>query len=184
MQTHELVSGAQRANLDTFFDLAGTMVDGVGKLAELHARFTRSTLKSALEIGQNAIVNPQDWLAIQSATVAPMAENVQSYSSEFWGIVSSAQTSMLKAAQEGSDTYVRRVQTFVENATKHAPSGSEAAVAALNSAIDAANEFYLTLGKTGQQAVEVAQSTVDVAAAAVSKSARRAIEQEQRAAIR
>ncbi|MGU7782046.1 phasin family protein [Burkholderia sp. PU8-34] len=184
MQTHELVSGAQRANLDVAFDLVGTMVDGVGKLAELNARFVRSALKDALEIGQNTIVKPQDWVAIQGATMAPMAEKVQSYSSEFWGIVSSAQAALLKAAQAGSDTYVRRVQTFVEDATKNAPAGSEAAVAALNSAIDAANMFYQTLGKTGQQAVEVAQSNFDVAAAAVSKSTRRAIEQQQQAAKR
>jgi hypothetical protein len=67
------------------------------------------------------------------------------------------------------------MQTVVEDATKNAPTGSEAAMAALNSAIAAANTLYETLQGAGQQAVEVTRSNLDMAAAA-SKSARRAID--------
>ncbi|WP_321873201.1 phasin family protein [Burkholderia ubonensis] len=184
MQAHELVSSAQRANLDVVFSLVGKMVDEVGKLAELNARFTQSTLEDALEVARSTAEKPQDWIAIQRSIAAPLAEKVQSYSREFFGILSSAQAEVLKAAQAGNASYVRRVQTFVEDATKHAPAGSEAAVAAWNSAIVAANTLYQTLEKTGQQAVEVARSNIDVVAAAASKSAKRAIEQEQQAAKR
>jgi hypothetical protein len=48
-------------------------------------------------------------------------------------------------------------------------------MAALNSAIAAANTLYETLQGAGQQAVEVTRSNLDIAAAA-SKSARRAID--------
>lgn len=47
MNTRELVSSAQRANFDFAFGLAGALLDEVGKLAELNARFTRSALKDA-----------------------------------------------------------------------------------------------------------------------------------------
>lgn len=79
---------------------------------------------------------------------------------------------------------MHRIQAFVDDAAKFAPSGSEATVAAWNSAIVAANTLYQTLGSTGQQAVDVARSNFDVAALAASKQAKRAVDQEQQAAKR
>lgn len=184
MKTQELVSSAQRANLDVVFGLAGTMLDGVGKLAELNAQFARSTLQDAWAVAQNAVEKPQDWTAFQGSIAAPMAEKLQSYTRELLGIVSSSHAEALKVAQAGGDAYVHRIQAFVEDATRNAPSAPEAAVAAWNSAIIAANTLYQTLGNTGQQAVEVARSNFDVAVAAASKSAKRAIEQDQQAAKR
>ncbi|MFP3607549.1 phasin family protein, partial [Paraburkholderia sp. SIMBA_053] len=55
------------------------------------------------------------------------------------------------------------------------PAGSDAAMAALNSAIAAASTLYETLQGASQQAVEVTRSNLDMAAAAA-KSARRAID--------
>ncbi|CAN0625413.1 Phasin (PHA-granule associated protein) [Burkholderia multivorans] len=184
MNTRELVSSAQRANLDVVFGFAGTMIDGVGKLAELNTRFTRSTLKDAFEMARNAAGKPQDWLAIQGSLAAPMAEKIQAYSDELLGIVSSTQAEILRAAQAEGAAYVSRFQTLVEDATKNAPAGSNAAIAALNSAVIAANTLYRTIGKTEEPADEAARGNFDVAAAAASKSAKRAVEQEQQAAKR
>ncbi|RQR59918.1 phasin family protein [Burkholderia sp. Bp9002] len=184
MKTQELVSSAQRANLEVVYGLAGTMLEGVGKLAELNAQYTRSALEDAWVAVQNAIDKPQDWTAFQGSIAAPTAEKLQAYSREFLGIVSSTQAEVLKVAQAGGDAYVHRIQAFVEDATRNTASAPEAAVAAWNSAIIAANTLYQTLGNTGQQAVEVARSNFDVAVAAASKSAKRALEQEQQAAKR
>lgn len=184
MQSQEFVSSARRANLETAFGFAGTMIEGIGKLAELNARFTRSAMKNALEMAQDAAEKPGDWVAIQSVGSAPIAEQIQSYSTEFWGIVSSAQAEVLKAAQTESDVYVRRLQTLVEDASKHGPSGSEAAIAAWSSAITATHALYQTLGKTGQQAVEVARSNLDMVVAAASKGAKHTVGQAPQTAKR
>ncbi|RQR62734.1 phasin family protein [Burkholderia sp. Bp9126] len=185
MKTQELVSSAQRANLEVVYGLAGTMLEGIGKLAELNAQYTRSALEDAWVAVQNAIDKPQDWTAFQgSIAAAPAAEKLQAYSRAFLGIVSSTHAEVLKVAQAGGDAYVHRIQAFVEDATRNTASAPEAAVAAWNSAIIAANTLYQTLGNTGQQAVEVARSNFDVAVAAASKSAKRALEQEQQAAKR
>jgi hypothetical protein len=135
-------------------------------------------------MAQNTVEKPQDWMALQGSLAAPSAAKVQSYNRDFLGIVSSTQAEVLRAAQLESGAYVRRVQALVVDVTKNAPAGSGAAMAALNSTISAASTFYQSLGKTGQQAVEVARSNLDVAVAVASKSARRAIEQEQQAARR
>ncbi|OXI77732.1 Phasin (PHA-granule associated protein) [Burkholderia sp. AU33423] len=184
MKTRERVSSAQRANFDFAFGLAGALLDEVGKLAELNARFTRSALKDAWAVAESAIDKPQDWTPVQRAFTEPLAEKLQSYSREWLEIVSSGHADVIKVAQAGSDQYVHGIQAFVDDAVKFAPSGSEATVAAWNSAIVAANTLYQTLGSTGQQAVEVARSNFDVAALAASKQAKRAVDQEQQAAKR
>ncbi|MCP3727598.1 TIGR01841 family phasin [Paraburkholderia sp. CNPSo 3272] len=160
------------------------MVEGIGKLVELNAQFTRATLKEALKLAQSTVENPQDWVALQGALVGPLAERVQSYNREVLGIMSAGQAEALRAAQVEGQECMQRAQTFFEEATRNAPAGSEAAVAAFNSAITAANTLYQTLGNTGQQAVEVAQSNFNVVVDAASKNARRALAQEQQAAKR
>lgn len=184
MNTRELVSGAQRANFDFAFGLAGALLDEAGKLAELNARFARSALKDAWAVAESAIDTPRDWTPAQRAFTAPLAEKLQSYSREWLDIVSSGHADVIKVVQARSDQYVHRLQAFIDDAAKFAPSGSEATVAAWNSAIVAANTLYQTLGSTGQQAVEVARSNVDVAVLAASKHAKRAVDPEQQAARR
>ncbi|RQS36185.1 phasin family protein [Burkholderia sp. Bp8992] len=184
MKTRELVSSAQHANLDFVFGLAGALLDEVGKLAELNARFARSSLKDAWAVAESAIETPQDWTPIQRALTEPLAEKLQSYNSEWLGIVSSCHADVIEVAQAGSDQYVHRIQAFVNDAAKFAPSGSEATVAAWNSAIVAANSLYRTLGSTGQQAAEAARGNFDVAVVAASKHAKRAVDEEQHAAKR
>lgn len=184
MQAQEMVASAQRVNLDVAYGLAAAMVEGIGKLVELNAQFTRATLKEALAFAQSTADNPQDWVTLQGALDAPLAERAQSYNREFLGIMSSAQAEVLRAAQVEGQACMQRAQTFFDEATRNAPAGSEAAVAAFNSAMTAANTLYQTLGNTGQQAVEVAQSNFNVVVDGASKNARRALAQEQRAARR
>ncbi|MEX3686484.1 TIGR01841 family phasin [Paraburkholderia sp. BR14263] len=174
MHTQELVASAQRGNLDAVYGLISTMVDGIGKLTELNAQYIRATLKEASELSQTTVEKPQDWIALHGTLGAPMAEKVQSYTRELLGIVSSTHAELLSVARAEGEARMRRAQTFVEEATRNAPAGSEAAVAAFNSAITAANTLYQTLGNTGQQAVEVARSNFNLVANAASKSARRA----------
>jgi len=54
------------------------------------------------------------------------------------------------------------VQAELGDAAQRAPAGAEVAVTAMNSAITAANAFYESVWKTVQQAVQTAESNVNV----------------------
>lgn len=73
---------------------------------------------------------------------------------------------------------------MLKDFAKSAPQGSESIVAALDSAISAAHELYGSLQRSGQQAVEVARTNIDMATAAASKSAKHAIDPVVRATKR
>jgi phasin family protein len=179
MLTPEQVAATQQANLATLFGLTSKVVEGVEKLAELNLQVIKSTLAETQENTLKAlsVKEPHEWLALQATLTAPTAEKVQSYSRHLFEIVSATQAEFARIAQTEYDVYNRRVQTLVEDVAQSAPAGSEAAVAAWQSAITATNTLVETLQKTGQQAVQVAESNFDIATDVASKTARRAVEQ-------
>ncbi|MFM0001580.1 TIGR01841 family phasin [Paraburkholderia dipogonis] len=177
--TPEQVAAAQRANLGVLFSLTSQFVEGTGKLAALHLTAIRSSLAETREIAVKALSanGPQEWFALQAAIATPMAEKAQSYSSHVLEIVSATQAECLRIAQTSHEAYNGRVQALVEDAARNAPAGSEAAIAAWKSAIATTSTLIETLQKTGQQAVQLAESNFEAATAAASKAARRTIEQ-------
>jgi phasin family protein len=186
MLTPEQVTATRKANLDILFGLGNKVVEGVEKLAELNMQVTRSTLADSFDLAQKAlsVKEPQDWLALQDSLAAPTAEKMQSYNRQLFDIVLSTQAEFAKVAQTQCEAYVRQMQSVVEDVAKNAPAGSEAAVAALDSAIKAAHTLVETVQKTSQQAVEVARSNLDMAAADASGDTKRGSEPVSQAAKR
>ncbi|WP_245254575.1 TIGR01841 family phasin [Paraburkholderia sp. LEh10] len=173
MLNQDQFAATQKANLDLFFGLSSEAVGGVEKLAALNMRAFRATLSDTFDLAQKAlsVKEPQDWLALQNSAAALIAERGQGYNRQVFDIATATQAEFARIGQTQGEAYGRRLQTVAEDAAQNAPTGSEAAMAALNSAIAAATTLYETLQGAGQQAVEVARSNFDMAAAA-SKSTR------------
>ena len=173
--TPEQVAAAQRANLGILSELTSQFVEGTGKLAALHLTAIRSTLAETREHTLKALSanGPQEWFALQAAIATPVAEKAQSYSRQVLGIVSATQAECARIAQTYYEAYNGRLQALVEDAARHAPTGSEATIAAWKSAITTTSTLVETLQKTGQQAVQLAESNLEAATAAASKAARR-----------
>ncbi|MFM0341955.1 TIGR01841 family phasin [Paraburkholderia fungorum] len=174
--TPEQLTAAQRANLGILFGLTSQFVEGTGKLAALHLTAIRSTLAETRENTLKALSanEPQEWFALQAAIATPMAEKAQSYSRQVLEIVSATQAECVHTAQTYYEAYSGRLQVLVEDVARNAPAGSEAAIAAWKSAIATTSTLVETLQKTGQQAVQLAESNFEAATAVASKAARRA----------
>ena len=80
------------------------------------------------------------------------------------------QDSFTKSAEKEFAAGQKKMNALVEEWTKHAPPGSDVAVQALKQAIASANNVYETSQKAVKHAVEVAQSNMNTAADAVTKS--------------
>lgn len=159
--TEEQLATSQKTNLDTFFGLSGCMVEGVGKLAELNMQATRATLAETLDLAQKApsVKETEQWLALQNSLAALAAEKIQAWSRQAFDIVAATQADLVRCAHAQWEAQVRQARTQVEGLAKSAPAGSEAAVAALDQAITAANALYETLEQAGRQAVRPPEAT-------------------------
>jgi phasin family protein len=169
-------AAAVKASLDAFFGLTGKVFEGAEKLVALNLQVVRSTLAEAQENMTKApgTTDPLQWFALQSGLTGPFAEKSLSYGRQVFDIASATQAELTQFAQAQYERHNARVQAFVEETAKNAPAGSEAAIAAWKSAISATTTLYETLQKTGQQAVQAAESNFNSVTTTASKAARRA----------
>jgi phasin family protein len=166
---------AVKANVDAYFALATKIFEGVEALTALNVQVVRSTLAEAQENMTKVpgTPEPQQWLALQAGFTGPFAEKSLSYGRQVFDIASSTQAQVAQLVEAQYERYNDRVRALVEEAAKSAPAGSEAAIGAWKSAIAATATLYETLQKTGQQAVQVAESNLEAVTATASTAVRR-----------
>jgi phasin family protein len=171
----EQIAASQKASLDAFFGLTGKVFEGVEKLVALNLQVVRSTLAESKENLTKApgTTDPQQWFTLQAGFTAPFAEKSLSYGHQLFDIASTTQAEVAQLAQTQYERYNARVQEFIEEASKSAPAGSEAAIAAWKTAISATTTLYESLQKTGQQAVEMAGTNLEAVTAPASRAAKR-----------
>jgi phasin family protein len=177
------ITAVQKANLDALFGLTNKAFEGFEKLVQLNVSVVKSTLAEIQDHEQKAlsVKDPQELLALQASLTQPFAGKVLSYGRRVYELASSTQTEFAKVAQARCEARSRRVQTLIDDIAKNAPTGSEAAVAVMQSAITAANTAYETVHKATQQAAEFVEGNFNAASAAA-QAARQGVEQTSRAA--
>jgi len=182
--TPEQITAAQKANLDTLFGLTNKAFEGFEKLVQLNLEAVKSALAEIQDNAQKAlsVKEPQELPALQASLTQPFAGKVLSYGRHVYEIATSTQAEFTKVAEARYEAQSRRVQTLVDDIAKSAPTGSEAAFSAMQSAITAANTAYETVHKATQQAVALAESNFDVAATVASNAARQGAGQTSHAA--
>lgn len=178
LSSPEQIAASQKAGLDAFFGLTGKVFEGVEKLVALNLQVVKSTLAESRESLTKApgTAEPQQWFTLQAGFAAPLAEKSLAYTRQLFDIASTTQAEVAQLAQTHCERYNANLQALIEEATKSAPAGSEAAIAAWKSAISATATLYESLQKTGQQAVEMAGTNLEAVTASASKSAKRSAE--------
>ncbi len=171
--TPEQIAATQKTHFENLFGLAGKAFEGIEKLIELNVQVMKTTLAEGQESVQRmlSVKDAQELLAVQASLAQPIAEKALSYGKQVYDIASTTQTEFARAAESQYEEQNRKVQVLVDNVAKNAPAGSETAVAALKSAISAANTTYETVQKATKQVVEIAETNFHSAAAVATKAA-------------
>ncbi|MGH8521484.1 MAG: phasin family protein [Cupriavidus necator] len=186
MSPPEQFAAAQAAGFDILAGLTGKTLDGLQKVAELNLQTMKSTLAEVQENTRKAFAakDPGELLALQASLLPPAAEKAQAYGRQLSEIAAATRADFAKVAEAQYEANKRMMQDFIDGATKGAPTGSEAAMAAWKSALAATTSLFETMQQTATQAVEVAESNLNVAATAASNAAQQATAQAARAAKR
>ncbi|SIT38121.1 Phasin family protein [Paraburkholderia piptadeniae] len=180
----EQAAVAQRANLDFFFGLAGSMLEGEEKLVRLNLDTAKTTLADWYQRVQDGLAKKenQEVTGMQDALALHSAETVLTYERQVAEIASSTQTQMAEVVNARYREVSRQVQSFVENLAQNAPVGSEAAIAFLKQTITLANTTQEGVQKATKQVVEVVQSNLEAATKAASEVTEVAEEEVEKAA--
>ncbi len=173
MLTAEQIMASHKANIETLFGLTHKAFEGVEKLVELNVQATKAALAETANHTQAVmgVKDAQELLALQASMVQPLAEKTAAYSRHLYDIASAAGADLGKTFEGQAAEVQKQIVGLVDSAAKNAPAGSETAVAALKSAVAAANNAFESVQKAVKQAGDMAEANFNnVAATAVNAS--------------
>lgn len=166
--TPEHFAAANKNGIEALLTLANTAFASTERLAALNLNTARSLLEDSVANAKTLMgaKDVQESVSLQSGLVQPAIEKVVAYSRSVYEIVSQTQEELSKVVEAQVGEVNKAVTSTLDQAAKQAPAGSDVAVAAVKSAIAAANSAYDSMAKAAKQAVEMAEANVNAATSA------------------
>ena len=160
MLTAEQLLAAQKANLETLFELTTKAFEGVEKLVELNMQVAKASLGEAQETATAALgaKDAQELVALQAGLLQPAAEKAVAYGRHLYDIAATTNAEVTRIAEVQLATAQSKFAGAVDNAVKNAPAGTESAAALVKSAIAAASNAMESVQKATKQAADVAEA--------------------------
>ena len=173
--TPEQIAAAQKANLETLSGLTNQALQSIEKLVELNMHIAKQSLGDSMSSAKKAleVKDIQQLLAHQAEAVQPMAEKIMAYSRHLYELAHETQANFTKSAEKEMQAGQKKINALVEDWTKNAPAGSDAAVNAMKQAIASATNVFETSQKAVKHAVEVAQTNLSNATSTVKKTVKK-----------
>jgi phasin family protein len=161
--TAEQIVAAQKANLETLFDLTNKAFEGVEKLVELNLQVAKASMTevqstAAASLG---VKDAQELLALQANLLQPAAEKAAAYGRHLYDIAASTNAEVTKVAEAQVASAQATFHGAVDSAVKNAPAGTESAAALVKSAIAAATNAMESVQKATKQASKQAADVAE-----------------------
>jgi len=176
MLNTEQILTAQKANVETLFNLTNKAFEGVEKLIELNLQVAKTSLSETAENAKAvlSVKDAQELLALQSSLLQPAAEKAAAYSRHLYDIAATVNAELTRLLEEQSSDVQRKFMSAVDNVVKNAPAGTENAVSLVKSAVAAANNAYESVHKAAKQAADVAEANFQAITSSAVKAGQQA----------
>jgi phasin family protein len=170
--TPEQFASSNKANFEAMLTLANTAFASAERLAALNLNTARAVLEDSVA-NAKALMSAKDvqeFMSLQTAFAQPAVEKVVAYSRSVYEIGAQTQEEFAKVFEAQYSEVNKNVAQALDKAAKSAPAGSDVAVAAVKSAIAAANSAYDSMTKAAKQVAEIAEANVAAATNATVKA--------------
>jgi len=170
--TTEQFASANKANVETLLTIANTAFASAERLAALNLNTARAVLEDSVANAKAllAVKDVQQLIAMQTTLAQPAVEKAVAYSRSVYEIATQTQEELSKVVESQFSEINKNVASALDKAAKNAPAGSDVAVAAVKSAIAAANSAYDSMTKAAKQVAEIAEANVAAATTATVKA--------------
>jgi phasin family protein len=170
--TPEQVAAANKANVESLLTLANTAFASAERFAALNLNTARNLLEDVVANAKTLMgaKDVQELMNIQASLAQPTVEKAVAYSRSVYEIASQTQDELTKVFEAQFAEANKTMTSALDKAVKNAPAGSDVAVAAVKSAIAAANSAYDSMTKAAKQVAEIAEANVAAATSATVKA--------------
>lgn len=161
-----------KATIESFQALSNSTLSGLEKLISLNISSLRSLVNDQVDHAKtlSGAKDIQEVISLNSSQIQPGAEKLISYSRSVYDISSEAQEEFLKVLESQQSEVSKAISSLLDNVAKSS-SGSEIAVAAAKSALNAANSTFENVNRTARQFVGLTEAGVTAAAKATTQAA-------------
>ncbi len=170
--TPEQFAATNKANVETMLTLANSAFASAERLAALNLNTARSAMEDGVANTKAllAVKDVQQLVSLQSSLAQPLVEKAVAYARSVYEISSQSQEEVAKVLEAQVAELNKGFASALDQAAKSAPAGSDVAVAAVKSAIAAANSAYDSMNKAAKQVAEIAEANVAAATNATVKA--------------
>jgi phasin family protein len=170
--TTEQFATTGKANVEVLLSLANTAFASAERLAALNLNTARTALEDGVANAKTllAVKDVQELVNLQSSLAQPAVEKAVAYARSVYEIATQTQEEFSKVMEAQLAELNKAVAAALDKAAKSAPAGSDVAVAAVKSAIAAANSAYDSVSKAAKQVAEIAEANLDAATSATVKA--------------
>ncbi len=168
----EQLASSNKANIEALLTIANTAFASAERLAALNLNTARSILEDSVTTAKTLLgaKDVQELVGLQSTLSQPALEKAVAYSRSLYEIATQTQEELTKVVEAQYSDINKNVSTALDKAVKNAPAGSDVAVAAVKSALAAANSAYDSVTKAAKQVAEIAEANVAAATNATVKA--------------
>jgi phasin family protein len=173
--TPEQFAAANKASVEAMLGLANTALASAEKIAALNLSTARSLLEDGVA-NTKALLGAKDVqeaVALSAAQAQPAAEKAVGYGRSLYEISAQSKDEVAKLLESQFADYQKQVASLLEQATKNAPAGSEAAFAAVKSALATASTAFDNMKNAAKQATEMAEANIEKASKAAESSSKK-----------
>src|SRR5882724_3209824 len=155
---------ANKDNLETFVEFAGITAAGAEKLLDVQMKIAKAIFADTVKHAKTIVAakDVQELTEIQTSVAQPSAEKAAAYGRSIYSVVAETQAEMSKFFEVRFADVNKNLTTALDKAMKSAPAGSDVAVAAVKSAMAAANQAYDAFSKATKQVTEATEATIFV----------------------
>ncbi|MDR3323699.1 MAG: phasin family protein [Zoogloeaceae bacterium] len=163
---------ANKAAVDSLVSLANTALASAERIAALNLNTARSVLEDSVA-NTKALLgakDPQEALSLQTSIAQPNVEKAVAYTRSVYEITAQTKDDLTKLVEAQFAEFQKQVANLLDQSSKRLPVGSDVAVAAVKSAINATNSAFESLNKAAKQVSEIAEANVAAATNATVKA--------------
>jgi phasin family protein len=162
-----------KANVAQASKLAAIAIGNAEKLVQLNLSAYKAAIAQGIENAQAvaSAKDPQELFSLRTRIAESGVQTALAYSRTLYELASEAQAEYSAVSEEVWAGYTKGVATWVDNATKAAPAGSDVAVNAFKSTVAATTAAFDQFQRATKQVVNLADASVRAAAASAAKAA-------------
>ncbi len=170
-KTPEEFAAANKANIDALLTIAQTQFAALERLSVLNFNATKAAFEDSVNQAKTllAVKDAKGLADLGAGATQPALEKAIAYSRSLYEVATQTQAEISKLAESQAEETSKTIAKLLDNMAKNAPAGSDAGVAALKSAMSAANAAYGNFSKAVKQATNVAEANISAAADKVVK---------------